>query len=86
MIYFSKEELEEFKYLTAAKVLEPKFGDKFSSLSKDQIADEINKYWSINDPLLLTGYNESSLEHFARVAYANLFFYVPKLTLAGWKN
>lgn len=44
------------------------------------------RYWKARDPLLLTTVNERLLEHFGRVAYANLRFSLPDKKIAGWKT
>ena len=59
------------------------------SLASDIINDEniddiIESFWKTFDPLFLTEYNERLLEHYSRVAYANLNFSVPSLGLYGW--
>jgi GWxTD domain-containing protein len=43
-------------------------------------------YWSGEDPLRLTDYNEYRLEHLARVAYADLRFSSLELRLRGWQT
>jgi GWxTD domain-containing protein len=44
------------------------------------------RYWKARDPLLLTTVNERMLEHFGRVAYANLRFSLPGKKIVGWKT
>lgn len=41
-------------------------------------------YWAGSDPLKLTLVNEHRVEHFARVAYADIRFTAPELKLRGW--
>ena len=48
--------------------------------------NKIHKMWIIQDPLLLTPYNERLLEHYSRVAYSNLFFGVKDLNIDGWQT
>jgi len=86
LVLFSQQEVEELKISTARLLLEPIMKDKFSKMTDEEIAATISRYWSMNDPLLLTTYNESILEHYSRAAYSNLFFSVPKLNLIGWKT
>ena len=40
----------------------------------------------MNDPLNLTPYNERLLEHYSRVAYANLFFQPENKKVEGWQT
>ena len=47
---------------------------------------KLNTFWNANDPLYLTDYNERLLEHYSRVALANLRFTVEKLELPGWQS
>ncbi len=49
-------------------------------------AEESDRYWRQNDPLFLTPENERLLEHYGRVAYANLRFSVPRLGIEGWNT
>ncbi|MDP6038044.1 MAG: GWxTD domain-containing protein, partial [Candidatus Latescibacteria bacterium] len=47
---------------------------------------ELKRFWNKNDPLLLTDHNERRMEHYGRVAYANLRFSVPSRDIEGWKT
>jgi GWxTD domain-containing protein len=49
-------------------------------------SEYIKSFWKKRDPLFLTEYNERVLEHYNRVAYANLRFGVPKLGIEGYKT
>ncbi|MBS3945924.1 MAG: GWxTD domain-containing protein [Melioribacter sp.] len=67
------------------------FFDQSEFLASDIINDEnvdeiIESFWKTFDPLFLTEYNERLLEHYSRVAYANLNFSVPSLGLYGWST
>ena len=44
------------------------------------------QFWNKNDPLFLTDHNERRMEHYGRVAYANLRFSVPARNIEGWKT
>lgn len=44
------------------------------------------RFWAAQDPRRLTTYNERKLEHFARLAYADLLFAVPALHKRGWET
>ncbi len=44
------------------------------------------RYWKARDPLFLTAANERLLEHFGRMAYANLRYNIPEKNIAGWKT
>jgi len=43
-------------------------------------------FWTARDPLFLTEANERLLEHFGRIAYANLRYGIPEKNIAGWKT
>ncbi|MDZ7262759.1 MAG: GWxTD domain-containing protein [candidate division KSB1 bacterium] len=43
-------------------------------------------FWKRRDPLFLTESNERLLEHYSRVAYANLRYGKPDKALEGWKT
>ena len=51
---------------------------------KDSAA--LKEFWNKNDPLFLTNHNERRMEHYGRVAYANLRFSVPARNIEGWKT
>jgi GWxTD domain-containing protein len=44
------------------------------------------QFWKQRDPLFLTALNERLLEHYARIAYANLRFSFPEKGIVGWKT
>lgn len=44
------------------------------------------RYWRLHDPRLLTGVNERRVEHYARLAYADLLFSAPALGRRGWET
>jgi len=47
---------------------------------------DTSKFWYQRDPLFLTPYNERQLEHYSRVAEANLRFSIPREEIEGWKT
>ncbi|MFQ6618066.1 MAG: GWxTD domain-containing protein, partial [Fidelibacterota bacterium] len=58
----------------------------YKSLSgRERIAYKRN-FWVSQDPLWITEYNERKLEHYTRVAYANLRFGIKKQGVEGWKT
>ena len=48
--------------------------------------DRLERFWRSKDPLLLTHFNERKMEHYARVAYANLRFTRPFKGIDGWQT
>ncbi|MSS72197.1 MAG: GWxTD domain-containing protein [Candidatus Latescibacteria bacterium] len=46
----------------------------------------LTHFWGQRDPLLLTPFNERRMEHYNRVAYANLRFGLPEEGIPGWKT
>ena len=47
---------------------------------------ERERFWLKQDPLLLTERNERRMEHYRRVAYANLRYSKPRQGIAGWRT
>ena len=47
---------------------------------------ELSRFWRKRDPLYLTEYNERRLEHYGRVAYANLRFGRRLKGIPGWQT
>ena len=84
--YMGNEEREDFEYNSVIQLLEPKYKEQFKNMNETEKRGLIEKYWKVSDPLYLTSYNERIVEHYARVAYANLFFSSPDIFLAGWKT
>ncbi len=79
-------ERTDFTYKSVKELLSPVLSDVFKKYSEDELHEIINKFWEINDPLYLTDYNERLLEHYSRVAYANLRYTVKFKNLPGWKT
>ena len=44
------------------------------------------RFWRRQDPLYLTEFNERRMEHYGRVAYANLRFSRPAKGIEGWRT
>ena len=47
---------------------------------------ELTRFWTKRDPLYLTEFNERRLEHYGRVAYANLRFSRRLKGIRGWQT
>ncbi len=47
---------------------------------------ERGRFWRRQDPLFLTEFNERRMEHYGRVAYANLRFSRPSKGIEGWQT
>jgi GWxTD domain-containing protein len=80
------EEREDFLFNSAKLLLENSFEEVFENYSDGELKEFINVYWKITDPLFLTDYNERLLEHYSRIAYANLNYTVPEVEITGWKS
>ena len=76
----------DFTFKSVKKLLNPVLSEVFKKYSVDELHEIINKFWEINDPLYLTNYNERLLEHYSRVAYANLRYTVKFKNLPGWET
>jgi GWxTD domain-containing protein len=48
--------------------------------------DGLDRFWRAKDPLFLTEYSEQHLEHYGRIAYANLRFSRPEHNVVGWQT
>jgi GWxTD domain-containing protein len=59
---------------------------EYSRLDKDTQGRYDDLFWRMTDPLYLTDANERRLEHWARIAYADLRFTEPSAGLRGWQT
>ena len=71
---------EERLSVARAESQTPEVGRKWVDSS------ERDRFWRKLDPLLLTERNERRMEHYRRVAYANLRFSKPRRGIAGWRT
>lgn len=82
----SQNEREDFIYNSVVLLITPAYGDKIKQLSKEKIDQTIERFWKAANPLHLSDNNERLIEHYSRIAYANLYFGVPKSGIEGWKT
>ena len=97
----SRMELAQQAYDRAFTHMSPAERDLFYSLSTVLPPDSLRiymklkeagrthmaaRFWQSRDPLFLTAVNERLLEHFSRMAYANLRFSMPLQRISGWKT
>lgn len=80
------EEKEDYVYNSVIQMLEPKYQEPFKKMNKEEKNLFVEKYWKSLDPFYLSNYNERIMEHYARIAYSNIFFSVPEIDLIGWKS
>lgn len=67
--------------------LSPERQVEVQSMMAYQIDEFHKNFWKSRDPLHLTAYNERFLEHYSRVAEANVLFSSPKSReMDGWKT
>lgn len=59
------------------------YGD---SIGENWTRNLLDRYWRSQDPLFLTRFNERKMEHYGRVAYANLRFARPFKGIEGWQT
>ena len=83
--YMSKYEYEDYTYNSVKMILSKEI-EKLGLKTESEIKEYISYYWNEKDPLRMTKYNERLLEHYSRVAYANLNFAEPLRNLVGWKT
>lgn len=86
LILMKPAERRDFTYYSVKELIRPLFGEQIKNFSEIEISNLIETYWRVKDPLYLTDYSERLLEHYSRVAYANLRFGVNKADLSGWKS
>lgn len=82
----NEDDREDFKFNSVKFLIEPAFEKIINEMNYYELKDFIDLYWKYFDPLFMTDYNERLLEHYSRVAYANLRFSVPKMGKIGWKT
>lgn len=81
----SPEELEIIESLNP--VLAPDQMQQYKTLASTIEKNDIHAvFWRSKDPFYLTEVNERELEHFSRVAYANLRFSDHEKKIEGWKT
>ncbi|OGU67125.1 MAG: hypothetical protein A2499_05390 [Stygiobacter sp. RIFOXYC12_FULL_38_8] len=81
----SKYEYDDYTYHSVEMILTKEI-EKRGLKTESEIKEYISYYWNEKDPLRMTKYNERLLEHYSRVAYANLNFAEPIRNLVGWKT
>ena len=84
--FMSPYEREDFTFYSVKELIKPIFKEKFSDYTDAELRQLIHEYWKIKEPLYLTKYNERLLEHYSRVAYANLRFSISKEKIPGWQT
>ena len=82
----SNTERQDFTFNSAKILLHPFLGSKMENINDRTLHQIISIFWKARDPLNITPYNERLLEHYTRVAYANLRFSLPKLNIKGWET
>lgn len=55
-------------------------------LARSRSEERIQQFWSSEDPLFLTHYNERKLEHYARITHADLLYAAPQVNMRGWQT
>ncbi|MBI9070524.1 MAG: GWxTD domain-containing protein [Melioribacteraceae bacterium] len=76
----------EFEYHSVKKLLASIVEKDIEEYSYDQILDMIDYYWRLKEPLHLTDFNERVLEHYSRLAVADLHFRSKNSNESGWKT
>lgn len=73
-------------FFSLATVLSPKDMKEYIAAEDSTRRFDEKNYWNARDPLFMTSANERMLEHFSRMAYANLRFSFPLKKIPGWKT
>jgi len=71
---------------SAETILAPTEQRNFAKLSVEEQARFQRSFWTSHDPFFLTECNERQMEHFRRIAYANLRFSDPNQQREGWQT
>ncbi len=80
------EEDEKDIFSSIEMLLTPEQKEKFRQAGPRNRKRMEQSFWNQHDPFFLTPANERLLEHYSRVAYANLRFFVPLKNIDGWKT
>ena len=80
------DEREDFTFNSVVEMIEPVFNGLKDEDNRWYVKRIINAYWKMSDPINEKGINERLVEHYARVAYANLHFSVENMGIIGWKS
>ncbi len=78
--------VERELFYSLATVLAPDSLRVYMKQKTEGRAQMAARFWQARDPLFLTTVNERLMEHFSRIAYANLRFSQPLKGVAGWKS
>lgn len=73
-------------FYSLQNVLAPDSAKIYAQAPDSVQAQMQQQFWNARDPLFLTAANERLLEHFGRIAYANLRYSFPEKNIAGWKT
>ncbi|MEW6195348.1 MAG: GWxTD domain-containing protein [Bacteroidota bacterium] len=82
----NNDERTDFTINSVREMLQPAYHETIDQINEYEMTGFINDYWKVSDPLYLTDYNERLLEHYSRIAYANLKFSVPSMGVIGWRS
>lgn len=86
LILMNEAERRDFTFYSVKELIKPLFGDDFDNFTDPELEALINLYWKVKNPLYLSKYNERLLEHYSRVAYADLHFTIKKSDEPGWRT
>lgn len=65
-------------------ILTPEQKQQYALITDSEKHSLHKAFWTSKDPFYLTEFNERELEHFSRIAYANLRFSRPEKKTEGW--
>lgn len=77
-------ERRDYREQSTHALLEPRYHDALAGVSAQQRTDAYESFWAVADPLYLSTENEARLEHYSRIAMANLLFSHPLHGIPGW--
>ena len=67
-------------------IISPEQKTEFDNASLRKQKKMAHTFWQAKDPFLMTEFNERKLEHYNRIAYANLRYSRPEKNIEGWQT
>jgi GWxTD domain-containing protein len=79
-------EKEDFVFNSIEILLQPVIKKGQKVISDYELSEIIEQFWKISEPTSLTNDDKELLDHYSRVAFADLHFSVPQINIIGWKS
>ncbi|MDT8324546.1 MAG: GWxTD domain-containing protein, partial [Bacteroidota bacterium] len=79
-------ERRDYQEQSTRELLEPRYDDALDGATTQEQVRMYRNFWAVADPLYLSKENEALLEHYSRIAMANLLFSHPLYGIRGWET